>query len=83
MTTDVVAGLAAGFTSKIVEHPLDTIKVRLQTSSEVYGIRPWHCFTTICKTEGPMTLFKGIPAPILAAMVSCLPGSVSVTLCLC
>ena len=28
---DVLAGLAAGFTSNFISHPLDTIKVRMQT----------------------------------------------------
>lgn len=46
-----------------VGHPLDTIKVRLQTSNEYKGMVD--CFTKTVKNEGVGGLYKGMLAPFL------------------
>lgn len=51
-------------------HPLDTIKVRLQTMPRPkVGEAPlyrgtWDCCTQIVKKEGPLGLYKGMGAPL-------------------
>lgn len=63
---DFVSGTVAGITSKVVEFPFDTIKVRLQSEHN-----PYHgaldCFRRIAKEEGARGFFSGITAPIAGA----------------
>jgi len=53
-----------------VGHPLDTIKVRLQTMQTVPGQPPPYkgfldCATKMIRTEGPLSLYKGMLAPLM------------------
>ena len=58
------SGCIGGMAGAIVGHPLDTIKVRLQTQHGMYkGIT--NCFITILRKEGPKGLFKGMTSPLL------------------
>eukprot|EP00467_Chlorarachnion_reptans_P006225 CAMPEP_0114498664 /NCGR_PEP_ID=MMETSP0109-20121206/6994_1 /TAXON_ID=29199 /ORGANISM="Chlorarachnion reptans, Strain CCCM449" /LENGTH=270 /DNA_ID=CAMNT_0001676159 /DNA_START=68 /DNA_END=880 /DNA_ORIENTATION=- len=57
----------AGLTSKIVEYPFDTIKVRLHTSTKYTSTI--HCMKDMVATEGALSLFRGIAAPIAGAML--------------
>eukprot|EP00472_Partenskyella_glossopodia_P006633 CAMPEP_0197533854 /NCGR_PEP_ID=MMETSP1318-20131121/44920_1 /TAXON_ID=552666 /ORGANISM="Partenskyella glossopodia, Strain RCC365" /LENGTH=93 /DNA_ID=CAMNT_0043090891 /DNA_START=74 /DNA_END=352 /DNA_ORIENTATION=+ len=66
---DLGAGTMAGLVSKVIEYPFDTLKVRLQTSSKYSGIM--HCAKDMIQTEGPLSLYKGIAAPIGGAMLEC------------
>jgi len=47
----------------LVGHPLDTIKVRLQTSNQYKGIID--CATQTIKREGFLGLYKGMSAPLI------------------
>ena len=73
-------GVTAGLSSKIVVHPLDLAKKRLQVAglqrSLTYGARIsrktydglWHALTVVARTEGVRGLYKGLaPALIKAA----------------
>ncbi|OQV17855.1 Mitochondrial carnitine/acylcarnitine carrier protein [Hypsibius exemplaris] len=67
---DFLAGGIAGACLIVVGHPLDTIKVRLQTSSG-YGSLPvysgtYDCFKKTVKAEGVRGLYKGMALPFLA-----------------
>ena len=65
---DFVAGTMGGFASKLVDYPLDTVKVLLQTdySSKYRGA--WHCLHHTVKTKGVPAVYKGISSPLLGSM---------------
>jgi ornithine carrier protein len=63
---DIVCGSTAGMMSKLVEHPFDTIKVRLQTQSilmpqsnqEKLFSGPLNCLQKTWRTEGIRGLYQ-------------------------
>lgn len=64
-------GGVGGICSVLVGHPLDTIKVRLQTMSTKPGEKPlysgtWDCLTKTVKKEGFVGLYKGMGATLTA-----------------
>jgi len=62
---DLVAGTIGGCCGIVVGQPMDTVKVRMQTTAGLYtGIAD--CAATTVRNEGPRALFKGILAPLLA-----------------
>lgn len=69
---DIVAGSIGGIGQCVSGHPLDTIKVRLQTSDKYKGTLD--CFQTTVKEEGFAGLYRGIQSPLvgMAAMNSVL-----------
>uniref|UniRef100_A0A1B0A4R9 Mitochondrial basic amino acids transporter n=1 Tax=Glossina pallidipes TaxID=7398 RepID=A0A1B0A4R9_GLOPL len=66
MTLDFIAGCLGGAAGVLVSHPLDTIKVHLQTQSpkEIKYHGTWHCLKTIVKEEGIHGLYKGMTSPL-------------------
>jgi solute carrier family 25 carnitine/acylcarnitine transporter 20/29 len=60
---DFLAGGFGGICLVFTGHPLDTIKVRLQTSSKYKGFID--CFTQTVRTEGFFGLYKGMLAPLI------------------
>ncbi|KAF9220753.1 mitochondrial carrier [Gyrodon lividus] len=69
---DITFGSIAGMTSKVFEHPFDLTKVRLQsqvldTTARFNG--PIDCLVRTWKNEGVRGLYRGLPAPIVGAMV--------------
>lgn len=65
----LIAGTAAGMTSKLIEFPFDTVKVRLQTQGPVLFYKgPWDCFAKTIAEDGLCGLYKGLSAPLAAAM---------------
>jgi len=67
-TKDLVAGTMAGLFSKVIEYPFDTVKVRLQTTPETYANSAFQCLVKITKHEGYISIFRGLPAPLVGAM---------------
>ncbi|KAJ6488581.1 mitochondrial carrier domain-containing protein [Mycena vitilis] len=68
---DIGYGIAAGIASKIFEHPFDLTKVRLQSQvldAEARFSGPIDCLTKTWKNEGIRGLYRGLPAPVVAAM---------------
>jgi len=63
---DLMAGTIGGACGIFVGHPLDTIKVRLQTSARYKGIID--CSTQTLRHEGPLAFFKGVVAPVSVAL---------------
>ncbi|CAN0035697.1 unnamed protein product [Pylaiella littoralis] len=67
---DIMSGTVAGFAQVAVGHPLDTIKVRLQTQSSVNpefnGMVD--CFKKTMAREGVKGLYAGAAAPLWGAM---------------
>lgn len=80
---DFFAGTVAGFSGKIVDHPLDTVKVLLQTqnvatSSSSGSVAAgesvttyrgaWHCLTYTFQNRGITGLYAGLTSPLLGSM---------------
>uniref|UniRef100_A0A914WNM3 Uncharacterized protein n=1 Tax=Plectus sambesii TaxID=2011161 RepID=A0A914WNM3_9BILA len=61
---DFVAGCFGGAAGVLAGHPLDTIKVRLQTQSDGKYRGTWHCFKSIVKNESALGLYKGMSSPL-------------------
>lgn len=65
-----ISGGFGGICTVIAGHPLDTIKVRLQTMPKPKGGEPplyagtWDCAKKTVKREGVLGLYKGMGAPI-------------------
>ncbi|CAJ0929872.1 unnamed protein product, partial [Mesorhabditis belari] len=65
---DFVAGCFGGAAGVLAGHPMDTVKVRLQTQHS-HGATPlyrgtFHCFGLIVKKEGFTGLYKGLTSPL-------------------
>ena len=68
-SNDFVAGTAAGFAGKLVDYPLDTVKVLLQTQGEKPRYNgAWHCLRHTVETKGMSSLYKGLTSPLLGSM---------------
>ncbi|KIJ15327.1 hypothetical protein PAXINDRAFT_169133 [Paxillus involutus ATCC 200175] len=69
---DIAFGSIAGIISKVFEHPFDLTKVRLQSQVLDATARfdgPIDCLVKTWKNEGVRGLYRGLPAPIVGAMV--------------
>eukprot|EP00127_Corallochytrium_limacisporum_P005622 Clim_evm1s210 gene=Clim_evmTU1s210 len=63
---DFVAGTAAGMVQVLVGHPLDTIKVRLQTQGHPQKFSgPMDCAVQTVRKEGFFALYKGMSSPLV------------------
>jgi len=69
----IFSGTVAGVISKLVDHPLDTVKVRLQAQvlgsvpGTIHFIGTTHCLRVTIKNEGFSGLYKGAMSPITIA----------------
>ncbi|KAF8156912.1 mitochondrial carrier domain-containing protein [Crassisporium funariophilum] len=69
---EISYGSVAGMISKVFEHPFDLTKVRLQSQVLDPTARfngPIDCLTQTWQKEGVRGLYRGLPAPIVGAMV--------------
>jgi solute carrier family 25 (mitochondrial carnitine/acylcarnitine transporter), member 20/29 len=65
----MLAGAGAGLASTVAGHPFDTIKVRLQTQgvgSERLYRNALDCGLQMARSEGVLSLFKGMSTPLVA-----------------
>lgn len=65
---DIVAGSLGGMAQCITGHPLDTVKVRLQTQPDVTPLKyrgTLQTFQVIIKEEGASAVFKGVQSPLV------------------
>ena len=49
---DIVAGIMAGIVGNLISHPLDTVKVRMQLSTQGESIKLMSTINEIYKREG-------------------------------
>uniref|UniRef100_A0A0K0EIB2 Mitochondrial carrier protein n=1 Tax=Strongyloides stercoralis TaxID=6248 RepID=A0A0K0EIB2_STRER len=61
---DFVAGSAAGVGMCLSGHPLDTIKVHIQSAPADTKIGIFSCTKNIIKSFGPMGLYRGVLSPL-------------------
>jgi len=66
---DIAAGSVGGIAQCLSGHPLDTIKVRMQTQPTNTGPLKYqgtvHAFRTIMKEEGALAVYKGVQSPLV------------------
>jgi len=66
---DILAGSAGGIAQCLSGHPLDTVKVRLQTQPTNVPVLKYqgtiHAFQTIIKEEGLAAVYKGVQSPLI------------------
>eukprot|EP00889_Picochlorum_renovo_P002189 jgi/Picre1/29219/NNA_004611.t1 len=55
----LIAGACAGMTATALTHPLDTVRLRLALPNSGYNGMA-HAMTTMVRTEGVMSLYKGL-----------------------
>jgi solute carrier family 25 carnitine/acylcarnitine transporter 20/29 len=65
---DLLAGSIGGAAGCLLGHPLDTMKVRMQSSPADYSSFG-STFKRIIKLEGPKGFFKGVSPPLLSVAV--------------
>lgn len=65
---EFVAGWISGAVGLVVGHPLDTVKVRLQTQAVYRGI--FDCVAKTYKHEGFRGFFKGMSFPVVSVAIS-------------
>eukprot|EP00158_Paraphelidium_tribonemae_P005733 Partr_v1_DN27495_c2_g1_i2_m71665 putative solute carrier family 25 (mitochondrial carrier) len=73
---EIACGSIAGISGKFIEHPFDTVKVRLQTQAALVAdgasipfSGPIDCFKQTWRKEGLLGLYQGLPSPMVGAMM--------------
>lgn len=66
---DVLFGSIAGATGKVFEYPFDTVKVRLQSQSDINPQfkGPMDCFKQTFRNEGFKGFYRGVSSPLVGA----------------
>jgi len=67
---EFVAGTFGGFVGKIVEHPMDTVKVIMQTRSQTNPnyTNSWECCKHLYTQSGMRGFYRGLATPLLGSM---------------
>lgn len=70
---DIAAGSIGGMAGKIIDHPFDSIKVKLQhqttRGAAAAGFSgPWDCFQRTLRYEGYAGLYRGLSIPLFGAI---------------
>lgn len=67
---DVLSGSAGGMVCKLLEFPMDTLKVQLQTQPKCSGnpIGAYGMMKMAVQKNGFMGLYRGLPSPLVASM---------------
>ena len=66
---ELVAGMVAGFVCKLIEYPLDTVKVQVQTqSANGPQLSPLQMLSKTVRETGAMSLYRGLPSPLVGSM---------------
>ena len=61
--TDIIAGTLGGLATVVVGHPLDTVKVRMQTSQLLYSSMS-ECISKTWRYEGIRGFYRGVQSPM-------------------
>src|SRR5690242_6341648 len=69
---EFISGSFGGMCGIIVGHPLDTVKVRMQTNNSHNTVYKsiFQSMASIVKNEKPRALFKGMLSPLLGEMLN-------------
>ena len=66
---DSVTGIFAGVISSVLSHPLDTLRLRMQTGL-LSNTNIWDAFFSVLKSDGLKGLFPGLAAAVYSAAFS-------------
>eukprot|EP00667_Euglena_gracilis_P016372 EG_transcript_17132 len=66
---ELVSGMLAGFVCKVVEYPLDTVKVLMQTQATPTG--PVETVLRVQREHGLRSLYQGLSSPLVGSMLEC------------
>ncbi|KAJ3396762.1 hypothetical protein HDU92_001866 [Lobulomyces angularis] len=66
-SADIIFGSLSGVSGRIIEHPFDTVKVRLQATKNFKGF--FDCVHKTFKTEGLKGFYKGISVPLFGSVL--------------
>jgi len=85
--SDFLAGTVAGVTGTVIGQPLDLVKTRFQAPGGSRSRSVVRCLIDIARTEGVLSLFKGLAAPVVSLTLmntvsfgTCLPACLSARL---
>ena len=65
---NLIAGMGSGALCKVIEYPFDTVKVLLQSDPTKFK-GPVDCLSTTYRQIGIYGLYRGLPSPLLGAML--------------
>eukprot|EP00049_Salpingoeca_infusionum_P021912 m.4839 g.4839 ORF g.4839 m.4839 type:complete len:301 (-) comp4658_c0_seq2:186-1088(-) len=65
---ELLGGTVGGVLQVLVGHPLDTVKVRMQGSTQYRSA--WHCLSSSVKTNGVRSLYNGMSSPLVMAGIN-------------
>ena len=64
---DMLSGIIAGGMAKIVEYPLDTIKILGQLNNPQQTFSPFESTKNLLRNEGIMRIYRGLSAPLFGS----------------
>mmetsp|Transcript_28095 Transcript_28095/g.66848 ORF Transcript_28095/g.66848 Transcript_28095/m.66848 type:complete len:352 (-) Transcript_28095:24-1079(-) len=75
LSSNAIAGVAAGFVSSVLTHPLDVVKTRFQVQDGKQTTVPkyrstFNALLQITRAEGPRTLYAGLAPNLLGSTIS-------------
>eukprot|EP00287_Rhodomonas_sp_CCMP768_P013606 CAMPEP_0196727144 /NCGR_PEP_ID=MMETSP1091-20130531/8204_1 /TAXON_ID=302021 /ORGANISM="Rhodomonas sp., Strain CCMP768" /LENGTH=342 /DNA_ID=CAMNT_0042069689 /DNA_START=41 /DNA_END=1069 /DNA_ORIENTATION=- len=75
LSSNAIAGVAGGFASSVLTHPLDVVKTRFQVHDGKHNTIPKyrstvHAIFQIARSEGPRTLYAGLAPNLLGSTIS-------------
>ncbi|KAJ3218994.1 hypothetical protein HK099_004843, partial [Clydaea vesicula] len=65
-SADLIFGSIGGFGGRLIEHPFDTVKVRLQTTNDFLNARD--CFKKTFQSQGINGFYKGLSSPLYGSI---------------
>ncbi len=73
---DILSGCAAGACSTIVGHPLDTLRVRMQTAPSASRVSVRALLAAMLRSEEGLAraLYRGILPPLFTVAFRCVPA---------
>ncbi|KAG8348414.1 putative Mitochondrial carrier protein [Trypanosoma vivax] len=64
----LIAGIVSGVAGTVIEYPLDTLKVRLQTCGGRYS-GYWNCARIVVREEGARALYNGVSMRFIGSAI--------------
>ena len=69
LLNEVLAGGTAGACATAIGHPLDCVKVHMQSRADLRGLSTFSVFASMLRSNGPGIFFRGIAAPLASSLI--------------
>ena len=69
LLNEVLAGGTAGACATAIGHPLDCVKVHMQSRADLRGLSTISVAASMLKSDGPGIFFRGIAAPLASSLI--------------